>query len=62
MLNPSTQPRRHAAHVEREQATRLRALGASLNARQAANRVGISELRAEQLAAKYGFTYLQHRG
>jgi len=57
MICPIKHPRRFAAHVERQQATRAKALSIALSAPQAASRMGISTLRAEQLAARYGFTY-----
>lgn len=57
MINPATQPRRFAAHIERQLADRGRALAGALTAEQAAKRMGTSTLRAEQIAAKYGYAY-----
>lgn len=59
MINPSTHPRRYAAHIERQLAERGKALAPALTAAQAAGRMGITPLRAEQIAAKYGFAF-QH--
>jgi hypothetical protein len=59
MINPATQPRRYAAHIERQQADRAKAFSKSLTAYQTSERMGITMLRAEQLGAKYGFAY-QH--
>lgn len=57
MINPTTHPRRYAAHIERQLAERGRALAIALRADQAAKRMGITTLRAEQIAAKYGFAF-----
>lgn len=57
MINPATHPRRFAAHIERQQAERAKALALALTAEQVARRMGITTMRAEQLGAKYGFTY-----
>ena len=57
MINPVTHPRRHALHIERQLAERGRALAPMLRADQAAKRMGITTLRAEQIAAKYGFAF-----
>jgi hypothetical protein len=57
MINPFTHPRRYAAHVERKTAERGRAMSASLSAKQAAERLGMTTEAAEQLAAKYGYAY-----
>ena len=57
MINPKTHPRRHAAHTERQQAERGRALAPALTAAQAGERMGITAQRAEQIAAKYGFAF-----
>lgn len=61
MINPQTHPRRYAAHIERQQAARGQALAPSLTAAQAATRMGITTLRAEQLAAKYGYAFKHPR-
>lgn len=57
MINPATHPRRYAAHIERQQAERAKALAIGLTAGQVASRPGITRQEAEQLGAKYGFTY-----
>lgn len=57
MINPTTHPRRFAAHIERQQAERAKALAIALTSDQASKRMGITTLRAEQLAAKYGFAF-----
>jgi hypothetical protein len=57
MINPKTHPRRYSAHIERQQAERGRALASALTAAQAASRMGITTMRAEQLAAKHGYAY-----
>lgn len=61
MINPTTHPRRYAAHIERQQADRGRALAGALTAAEAAKRMGITTLRAEQIAAKYGFAFKHPR-
>lgn len=61
MLNPRTQPRRYAAHIERQQAARAKALAIGMTAERAAGHMGITTLRAEQLGAKYGFAYQPSR-
>ncbi len=49
MICPIKHPRRHAAHIERQQAERARALAIALTPDQVARRMGITTLRAEQL-------------
>lgn len=61
MINPTTHPRRFAAHIERQQAERAKALAIALTSDQVARRMGITTLKAEQLGAKYGFTYTPPR-
>lgn len=61
MINPQTHPRRFAAHIERQQAARGKALAPSLTAKDAAKRMGITTLHAEQLAAKYGYAFKHPR-
>lgn len=61
MINPFTHPRRYAAHIERQQAARGLAFAPTLTAAQAASRMGITTLRAEQLAAKYGYAFKHPR-
>lgn len=57
MICPVKQPRRYEAQQERQLAERGRALAPSLTAAAASKRMGISSLRAEQIAAKFGYTY-----
>lgn len=59
MIDPHKHPRRYAAFVEQQMASRGRALGQAMTLRQAARRLGITPLRAEQLAARHGFTFHQ---
>ena len=57
MINPATHPRRFAAHIERQLAERGRALAIALTAKEAAKRMGVTTIRAEQIAAKYGIAF-----
>lgn len=59
-MTPHNHPRRLAEHIERQLAERGLALSRSLTAPDAAKRMGITTLRAEQIAAKYGYVYRNH--
>lgn len=56
-FNPIKHLRRASALRDKHLAERARALGEVLSAAMAAKKLGISRIEAEQLAARYGFTY-----
>ena len=58
-FNPAKHPQRAARMRDAQLADRARALAPSINARDAAARLGISPLEAEQLAARHGFAFIQ---
>ena len=58
-FNPAKHPRRDARIRDAQLAERAKALAPSINARDAATRLGISPLEAEQLAARHGFAFVQ---
>ena len=58
-FNPAKHPKRAARIRDAQLADRARALAPSINARDAAARLGISPLEAEQLAARHGFAFNQ---
>ena len=58
-FNPAKHPQRAARIRDAQLAERAKALAPSINARDAAARLGISPLEAEQLAARHGFAFNQ---
>ena len=58
-FNPAKHPKRAAVFRDAQLAERAKALAPSINARDAAARLGISPLEAEQLAARHGFAFNQ---
>lgn len=57
-FNPMKHLRRAAALRDSHIAERAKALGQALTARQVANKLGITQIEVEQIAARYGFKFI----
>jgi hypothetical protein len=57
-FNPMKHLRRASALRESHIAERAKALGEALTSRQVANKLGITQVEVEQIAARHGFKFI----